>query len=79
MQAAARNAAPNLTGMTVTPARSCKCAERLRGELHGQLQHGPMLGSTSEVTTSATAPNCFSYPGLSFTGAVSAKAVMRAR
>jgi Flp pilus assembly protein TadG len=77
IQAAARNAVPNLTGMMTTPVRSCKCSNGSAVSCTGSCG-GPM-SIYIEVTTAATAPNWFSYPGLAFSGAISAKAVMRAR
>ncbi len=73
----ALNSAPNLTGMTAVAAQSCKCANGSAVNCGGSCG-GAMLVYV-EVTTHATAPNSFSYPGLSFTGAVAGKAVMRAR
>ena len=78
MQTAAHNAVPNLTGMTATAVRSCKCSNGSAVSCTGTCASGPM-SIYVEVTTQASALNAFSYPGLSFSGAVSAKAVMRAR
>jgi Flp pilus assembly protein TadG len=78
IQTAARNAVPNLTGMTVTTARTCKCANGSAVSCTGSCGGGAISVFT-EVTTQTTASNAFSYPGLSFSGAISAKAVMRAR
>ena len=78
MQAAARNAAPALTDMTATAVQSCKCANGSAVSCSGSCGAGSMRVYV-EVTTHATAPNWFSYPGLAFTGAVSSKAVMRAQ
>jgi Flp pilus assembly protein TadG len=78
MQAAALNAVPNLSGMTATPARTCKCANGASVSCTGSCGGGAMSVYV-QVTTAATAPNWFSYPGLAFTGAVSATAVMRVK
>jgi Flp pilus assembly protein TadG len=78
IRAAAANAAPNLSGLTVTPAQSCKCANGSAVSCTGSCGSGA-VEMYVEVTTRATSPNAFSYPGLGFTGAVSSRAVMRAR
>jgi Flp pilus assembly protein TadG len=78
IQAAAQNAAPNLSGLTITPVQSCKCANGSAVGCGGSCATGA-VELYVEVTARATAPNAFSYPGLGFTGAVSSKAVMRAR
>jgi Flp pilus assembly protein TadG len=78
MQAAARNAAPGVAGMAATAVRTCKCPNGSAVSCTGSCGSGAMSVYV-EVTTHATAPNIFAYPDLSFTGAVSAKAVMRAR
>jgi Flp pilus assembly protein TadG len=78
MEATARDAVPNLSGMTANAARSCKCSNGSAVSCTGSCGGGAMSVYV-EVTTATTAPNWFSYPGLSFTGAISAKAVMRAR
>jgi Flp pilus assembly protein TadG len=78
IRAAALNAAPNLSGLTVTPVPSCRCANGSAVGCSGTCASGA-VEMYVEVTARATAPNAFSYPGLGFTGAVSAKAVMRAR
>jgi Flp pilus assembly protein TadG len=78
MAAAARNAAPQLDGLTAEPAQSCRCAGG------GAVSCGGSCGAAAmevyvQVTTRATAPNWFRYAGLPFTGAVSATAVMRSK
>jgi hypothetical protein len=78
MQAAARNAAPTLTDMTVSAAPACKCANGSAVSCSASCTTGSML-TYVQVTTSATAPNWFSYTGLSYTGAVSSTATMRAQ
>jgi Flp pilus assembly protein TadG len=78
MQAAAANAAPNLSGLTVTPVQACRCSNGSSVSCIGSCPSGP-VGLYVEVTTRATAPNLFRYAALPFSGAVSARAVMRAR
>ncbi len=78
IRAAAANAAPKMTGMTVDAVPSCKCANGSAVSCSGSCVSGP-LEMYVEVTARATAPNAFSYPGLPFTGAIRAKAVMRAK
>ena len=78
MQAAAANAAPNLSGLVVTPVQACRCSNGAGVSCIGSCASGP-VGLYVEVTARANSPNLFRYSGLPFTGAVSAKAVMRAR
>ena len=78
IRAAAANAAPNLTGLVVTPVPVCRCSNGSVVSCSGSCASGAVAMYT-EVTARATAINAFRYCGLPFTGAVSAKAVMRAR
>ena len=78
MQSAAASAAPNLSGLVVTPVRVCRCSDGSAVSCGSACASGPMA-TYVEVTARATAPNAFRYPGLPYTGAVSATAVMRAR
>jgi hypothetical protein len=78
VQAAAANAAPNLTGMVVTPVQVCRCSNGSAVSCSGSCASGG-VAMYVEVTARATAPNAFQYAGLPYTGAVSAKAVMRTR
>jgi Flp pilus assembly protein TadG len=78
MRAAAANAAPSLTGMVVTPVRVCRCSNGSVVSCAGSCASGA-VAMYVEVTAHATAPNAFGYPALPYSGAVSAKAVMRAR
>ena len=78
MEAAAHNAVPNLSTLTATAVRSCRCPNGSAVSCAGNCASGAMSVYV-EVSTQTTAPNPFAYPGLSFTGAISAKAVMRAR
>jgi len=77
MSAAARNSAPELTGMTVTPSKICKCGGA-SASCSATCGSGP-LDVYAQVTARAVAPNWFRYPGLSFSGAVAATATMRAK
>lgn len=78
MQNAARNSAPNVTGMTATAVRSCKCPDGTSVVCTGTCATGSMRVYVS-VTTHATVLNWFQYTGLPYTGAVTGKAVMRVR
>ena len=78
MRAAAVNAAPNLAGLTVTPVQVCRCSNGSAVSCAGSCASGA-VAMYVEVTARATAPGAFRYPSLAYTGAVSAKAVMRAR
>lgn len=78
MQAAAADAAPRLTGMVVTPLQVCRCSNGSAVSCSGTCASGA-VAMYVEVTARATAPHIFRYPGLPYTGAVSSKAVMRAR
>jgi Flp pilus assembly protein TadG len=78
MRAAALNAAPNLAGMVVTPVQVCRCSNGSVVSCAASCASG-VVATYVEVTARATAPNVFRYPALPYTGAVSAKAVMRAR
>jgi Flp pilus assembly protein TadG len=78
MAAVARNTAPQLAGLTATATRACQCADGAAAGCSGSCPSGPVQVYV-QVATQAVAPNWFPYPGLSFTGAVAAKAVMRAQ
>jgi Flp pilus assembly protein TadG len=78
MQAAAANAAPNLAGLVVTPLQVCRCSNGSAVSCSGTCASGTVAVYV-EVTANATAPNAFRYPGLPYSGAVAAKAIMRAR
>jgi Flp pilus assembly protein TadG len=77
IQAASADAAPNLVGMVTTTAQVCKCANGSAVSCSGSC--GGAMAVYVEVTTRATSPNLFRYSALPFTGAASARAVMRAR
>jgi len=76
MEAAARNAVPNLADMTATASRSCTCDGAAASCASGC---SGFVGIYVSVTAATTVPNWFRYAGLPFTGAVSSTAVMRAR
>ena len=78
MRAAAANAAPNLTGLVVTPVQVCRCSNGSAVSCSGSCASGA-VAMYVEVTARATSLNAFQYSPLPFSGAVSAKAVMRAR
>ena len=78
MRAAAVDAAPNLSGLTVTPVQACRCSNGSTVSCLGSCPSDP-VGLYVDVTARATAPNLFNYSALPFSGAVSARAVMRAR
>lgn len=78
MRAAALNAAPNLTGMVVTPVQVCRCSNGSAVSCTGTCGSGT-VAMYVEVTARATALHIFRYAGLPFSGAVSSTAVMRAR
>jgi Flp pilus assembly protein TadG len=76
MSAAARNSAPELTGMVATGSKICKCSG---ASVSCAASCAGPLAVYAQVTASATAPNWFRYPGLPFSGAVAATATMRAK
>jgi Flp pilus assembly protein TadG len=76
IRSAALNASPGITGMTVTPAKTCKCSDGATVSCGGSCISGKMLVYI-QVTAQTTAPTVFHYAGLPFTGAVSASASMR--
>jgi Flp pilus assembly protein TadG len=78
MRAAALDAAPNLTGLTITPVQACRCSNGSAVSCIGSCPSGP-VALYVDVTARGTSPNLFAYSGLPFSGAVSARAVMRAR
>src|SRR5215469_3488120 len=66
MEAAALNAAPGVNGLTATAVQFCQCPGGVAVSCSGSCS-GKMLVYVT-VTTQTTAPNLFSYPGLSFSG-----------
>ena len=77
IRAAALNAEPNVSGMTVSSAVSCECPGGTAVNCSGSCT-GNMLMYV-QVTASATAATFFSYSGLPFTGTVTSTATMRAQ
>lgn len=78
MQAAATNAASDVSGMTVTAVRSCQCSGGAAVSCSGSCSGGNMLIYV-QVTAHASCDPVFRYPGLSFSGTVSSTATMRAQ
>jgi len=78
MKAAALAAAPGVAGMTAAAVESCKCSNGTAVSCSGSCAIGNMLIYV-QVTTQATSPTVFNYSGLSFNGAISARASMRAQ
>lgn len=79
MQAAAVNAAPDISGLTATAAQTCQCSDGSTVTCgSGTCAMGPVR-TYVQVTVQATASRVFSYSQLPFSGAVSVKASMRAQ
>lgn len=78
IRAAALNAEPYVKGMTVSSAVSCQCSSGGAVSCGGTCVNSNILIYV-QVTVNATAATFFSYSGLPFAGAVTAKAVMRAQ
>ena len=78
MEAAARNAAPGLTGMTASAARSCMCKDGSAVGCTGTCPSGA-LQVYVKVTTQVATHTVFDYSGVSIPGTVSASASMRAQ
>ncbi len=78
MQTIAINAAPDIVGMTATAVKSCQCAGGVAVSCTGSCTGGKMLVYV-KVTTQATCNSVFSYPGLPYSGSISASASMRAQ
>jgi Flp pilus assembly protein TadG len=78
IRAAALNASPGITGLTVTPVKACQCADGTTVSCTGSCASG-RVRTYIQVTAQATALTVFQYAGLPFTGAVSATASMRAQ
>jgi Flp pilus assembly protein TadG len=78
MRTAALNSAPNITGMTATATRICKCADG------STITCGSTCGAGAvqvyvQVTTAVTVKKWFNYARLPFSGNVSGTATMRAK
>ena len=78
IRAAALNAEPYVTGMTVSSAVSCQCSGGAAVNCAGSCEAGGVLMYV-QVTATATAATLFNYSGLPFTGSVKAQATMRAQ
>jgi Flp pilus assembly protein TadG len=79
MQTAAVNAAPDITGLTATGAKVCQCSDGSTINCSGGTCSTGPVRVYAQVTVQATCTAIFSYSQLPFTGAVSAKASMRAQ
>ena len=71
IQAAAINSVPDVSGMTVSSVRSCKCPGGGAVLCSGRCA-GNMLGYV-QVNARAASTNIFSYPGLGFSGWTAAR------
>jgi Flp pilus assembly protein TadG len=75
IQAAAIGSAPNVSGMTVTSARSCQCPGGGAVNCSGSCT-GNMLIYV-QVNAQASTSAIFSYSGLGFSGSTSSQVSMR--
>ncbi len=75
IKAAVINSAPDISGMTVTSARSCQCPGGGSVSCSGSCT-GNMLIYV-QVNAQAAASTIFSVPGLGFSGATAAQVSMR--
>jgi Flp pilus assembly protein TadG len=78
IKAAALNTAPGFSGLTVTSAQTCKCANGSSVSCTGSCTSGKMLIYV-QITVSATSSAVFPYPGLPYTGNLVAQTSMRAQ
>ena len=78
IQNAAKNAAPDVTTLTVTMVKSCACSGGSSVSCSGSCTGGKML-IYSKVTAQVTCQPIFSYPGLAYTGVTSSTASLRAQ
>jgi Flp pilus assembly protein TadG len=76
IRAAALNASPGISGLTVTPAKACRCADGSAVSCSGNCASGSMRVYV-QVTVQSTAPTIFRYADLPFTGEVTSTASMR--
>jgi Flp pilus assembly protein TadG len=79
MQTAAINAAPDVTGLTATAAKTCQCSNGTTVSCSGGTCATGPVRTYVTVTVQATDSSIFSYTQLPFTGAVNAQASMRAQ
>ncbi len=78
IEAAALAAAPGVSGMTATALKTCQCSNGSSVSCTGSCTSGP-VEIYVQVTTMASSTTVFRYTGLPFTGAVTSRAMMRAR
>jgi Flp pilus assembly protein TadG len=78
MQSAARNTAPDITGMTVNASRYCQCTNGSAVSCTGTCGTGKVQIYV-QVNASATASPIFDYTALGFTGVTASRATMRAQ
>ena len=76
--AAAKNAVPGLSGMTVSAVQACQCSGGQQVSCTGSCSTGSMLIYT-QVTAEATSSTIFNYAGLAFSGQTSSLTKMRAQ
>ena len=74
---AAKNDAPSLTTMTVTPSHFCTCADGTSSSCTGTDCSGSRIIEYVKVKTQVDMPSLLSYPGFPRTFAVKGEKVMR--
>jgi Flp pilus assembly protein TadG len=78
IRAAALDAVPDISGLTVNSARVCKCPNGTTVSCTGDCGSDVVIIYV-QVTAEAVSPSIFSYSGLPFTGRASVTATMRAQ
>jgi hypothetical protein len=78
IQAAAVNAAPDVTNLSVTSSKSCQCSGGGAISCSGSCSGGKMMIYV-QVTAQAATTAIFNYSGLGFSGSTSTQASMRAQ
>ncbi len=76
IRAAAQNASPGISGMSVTPGKVCRCADGSAVSCTGSCAAGSMRVYL-QVDAQASAPTIFRYSGLTFGGGVAASVSVR--
>ena len=74
---AARNDAPSLTAMTVTPSHFCTCADGTSSTCQGSDCSGSRIIEYVKVQTQVEMPSMFSYPGFPKSFTVKGEKTMR--
>jgi len=74
---AAKNDAPSLTSMTVTPSHFCTCADGTSSTCHGSDCSGSRIIEYVKVNTQVEMPSMFSYPGFPKSFTVKGEKTMR--